>query len=483
MQSLKKNAVDSVKWTTFQTLFSSIALFIFQIVKARYLSPKEFSYLAIIMISIGLFKTLENFGISQAIIQRDNINKEESSSLFIFNILFAILLAIIIYFLANFISNLFSLPRLDYYIKLTSIIILLNAPSLLYRAFLEKNLFFKEISLVKIINNILLIGSSIFFLALGFGLLSIIYGYLISTIVSTYLVFVFCKKYALVDLKYYFSLNTLYPFLRFGFFVSAKSMINFISIHIDEMVIGYFLAPETLGYYHFGKSVLVKLRSLVSASFNKVLFPVFSKLKKNNSQLCLVYQKISRYIAFISIPFFFGIALTAHLFVPLFFGEKWINSVIVFQVISIASIFAMLHANVSSSLLYAINKPNVVFNLEVIITSLYFFLLFIFASKGFNTIMIIYSMKILSMFLAFQYFANRYLSYSFFTYLYQLRRIIISGFFMVVSVVFLQSVVNNVFNQMIQLILSMLCGIVIYILCSFLLEKETIVELKSLIRT
>jgi len=221
---------------------------------------------------------------------------------------------------------------------------------------------------------------------------------------------------------------------------------------------------------------------LLSASFSKFLFPVFSKLKKNNSQLCLVYQKIAKYIAFISTPFFLGIAITAHLFVPLFFGEKWINSIIVFQITSIASIFAILHANVASSLLYTINKPNLVFNLEAIITSLYFLLLFIFASKGLITIMIIFSMKIVFMFFAFQYFANRYLSYSFFTYFYQLRRIIISAFFMLISVLFLQTFVNSIFNQMFQLILSILCGIVIYTLCSFLLEKETIIELKSLIR-
>ena len=91
-------------------------------------------------------------------------------------------------------------------------------------------------------------------------------------------------------------------------------------------------------------------------------------------------------------------------------------------------------------------------------------------------------MKIVFMFFAFQYFANRYLSYSFFSYFYQLRRIIISGFFMLIFVLFLQSVVNNMFNQTFQLILSILCGIVIYTLCSFLLEKETIVELKSLLR-
>jgi len=47
---------------------------------------------------------------------------------------------------------------------------------------------------------------------------------------------------------------------------------------------------------------------------------------------------------------------------------------------------------------------------------------------------------------------------------------------------YLQRVVNNIFNQMFQLILSIFCSIVTYALCSFLSEKVTIVELKLLLK-
>lgn len=482
MEGLKKRAVRSVKWTTLQTIVTASIAPIFQIIKARYLSPKDFSYLAIIMICIGLSNTLKNFGISQAVIQRNEITKEETSTLFLFNIIFSIFLYILIIMFADLIAKFFSLPDLAYFLKLSSIVIILSSPSLLFRAFLEKSLFFKEISLVAIINNILIISITTIFLICRLGLLSIIYGNILSALITTLMIIFISNKYKLVNIQLYFNFKKLYPFLKFGFYVTAKQLLNFSSAHIDEIIIGRFLPAETLGFYYFGKSILFKIKDLISAPFSKAIFPIFSKLKDNKERLCLNYQKLTKYIAIIAFPFFSGVALTSHLFVPLLFGEKWSDSIIVFQVLSIALIFAMLHANIASSLLYTFNKPNIAFNLEIVITSVYFFLLFIFASKGMIVILLLFSMKIIAMFLMFQYFANKQISYNFFTYLFNLKNIYILSIIMVLSIMIFQNCTLSLLNQSMQLIGSIICGAVVYIIGSLILERKTIFELKDLIK-
>lgn len=482
MGGLKNRVVSSIKWTTLQTIVLATIAPIFQIVKARYLNPKDFSYLAIIMICIGLSNMLKNFGISQAIIQRSEITKEENSTLFLFNIVFSIFLYILIFMFADLIAKFFSLPDLAYFLKLSSIVIIVSAPSLLFRAFLEKNLFFKEISLVAIINNILIISITTIFLIWRLGLLSIIYGNILSTLISTLMIIFISHKYKLVNLKWYFNFKNLYPFLKFGFYITVKQLLNFSSVHIDEIIIGRFLPPETLGFYYFGKNLLFRLRNLISAPFSKVIFPIFSKLKDNKGRLCLNYQKLTKYIAIIAFPFFSGVALTSHLFVPLLFGEKWSGSIIVFQVLSIALIFAMLHANIASSLLYTFNKPNIAFNLEIVVTSVYFFLLFIFALKGMIVILLLFSMKIIAMFLMFQYFANKQLSYNFFTYLFNLKYIYVSSFCMVSLIFIFQNYFFIFSTKIVQFCSSIICGAAIYVLCLWILEKETILELKSFIK-
>jgi O-antigen/teichoic acid export membrane protein len=482
LEGLKNRAISSVKWTTFQTLVSASLAPILQIIKARYLSPKDFSYLAIIMICIGLSNMLKNFGISQAIIQRSEITKEENSTLFLFNTIFSIFLYILIFMFADLIAKFFSLPDLAYFLKLSSIVIVVSSPSLLFRAFLEKSLFFKEISLVAIINNILIISITTIFLISGLGLISIIYGNILSTLISTLMIIFISHKHKLVNIKLYFNFKNLYPFLKFGFYITAKQLLNFSSGHIDEIIIGHFMPPETLGFYYFGKNLLFRLRNLISAPFSKVIFPIFSKLKDNKERLCLNYQKLTRYIAIIAFPFFLGIALTAHLFVPLLFGEKWSGSIIVFQVLSIALIFAMLNANISTSLLYSLNKPDIVFHIDLIISVLYFFFLFIFARRRINFILIILLIRIVVMFIVLQYFANKQLSYNFFTYLFNLKNIYVSSFCMVSLIFIFQNYFFIFSTKIVQFGSSVICGAVIYIICLWVLEKETILELKNFIK-
>jgi len=86
IENLKYKAIKGVKWTTVKTGIVGLIGPISQIIKAKYLSPEEFGYVAVIMIFIGLFDIVENFGISQAVIQKENVNKEEASSLFFLNI-------------------------------------------------------------------------------------------------------------------------------------------------------------------------------------------------------------------------------------------------------------------------------------------------------------------------------------------------------------------------------------------------------------
>ena len=149
---------------------------------------------------------------------------------------------------------------------------------------------------------------------------------------------------------------------------------------------------------------------------------------------------------------------------------------------SIALIFAMLNANISTSLLYSLNKPNIVFYIDLIISVLYFFFLFIFARKGINFILIILLTKIVVMFIVLQYFANKQLSYNFFTYLFNLKNIYVSSFCMVSLIFIFQNYFFIFSTKIVQFGSSIICGAVIYILCLWTLEKETVLELKSFIK-
>jgi O-antigen/teichoic acid export membrane protein len=390
-------------------------------------------------------------------------------------------LAAALYFATPLIADFFSLPSLKNYLPLVGIMVLVTGPSLLFRAFLEKNMYFKQLALIAIARNLIVLGGTVVFLVLGLGVTGVIYGQILGAVFTTLSILAMTKRFKTVEVSLYFSATKLIPFIKFGFFISAKQLMTFAAHRLDEVVIGYLLNPEILGIYHFGKDFLEKARGLMTMSFGKVLFPVFSKLKNQPDKLTFAYQRISRYIAFGAFPVFGGIAVTAHLFVPAVFGVQWIDSVVVFQVFSISMILLVLTANVSSSLLYAINKPDLVFYIDVFTNALYFISLSFFADQGMLALLVAYSFYVIYKTLTLQFFANRQLESGFINYLQEMTIPAVSGLIMVVCVLLFQIISNSTIGLNLKLAGSIVVGSLVYCIMAWSLGRETVGQLKAAI--
>lgn len=481
MTSLKKQAIKSVKWTALQTVTIGISGAILLLIKARFLSPVEFGHMAAIFIVIGIIDLFESFGISQAIIQRDKVNLEESSTLFFFNIFFSVVLAIFLYILAPLIATFFSMPSIGEYLRVACVLPLITGATLLFHAFLEKQLYFKQLSVIAISRNLMTLGTTTIFLVLGLGVLGIIYAQIIGAAFSAVSILYTTVRLRSAKIKFYFNPKKLIPFLRFGFFVSAKNLMTFATHRLDEILIGYLLAPEILGIYYFGKNMLDRLRHLVTASFGKVLFPLLSKLKQQPQKLNFAYQRISQYIALVAFPLFAGVAVTANLFVPVIFGAKWEDSTIVFQVFSVAMILMVLTANVSTALLYSVNKPDLVFYIDVATNSIYFISLFLFAAKGMLAVLIVYSCYVSYKTITLQYYANRQLTESCLGYLRGLVIPAASALIMVFAIIVFQLTVGSSLGRTLQLIGSVCIGGLVYIAIVGFFARDTLMQFKSAI--
>ncbi|WP_066632802.1 lipopolysaccharide biosynthesis protein [Desulfolucanica intricata] len=481
MGTLRARTITSIKWTATQTAFVALSAPIFQLIQARFLSPNDFAHLSIVMIFIGLFNVLGNFGISQAIIQRDTLDSQETSTLFLFNIFLSCFLGILIYFLSPLIAHFFNLPDISFLIKLTIFILILDSPSQLCKAFLQKKLLFKDLSVIAMVKNISMILFSTIFLIIGLGVLGIIIGNIISVFISTVLILITGWKRKIVNCLC-FKIKAIYPFLNFGLFVIGKQVLTHISVHIDEIIVGLFLSPEILGVYYFGKNMLEKLRTLITASFSSVLYPVLSKLKYDNSKQSLAYNKISNYIATLAFPVFVGIALTSHLFIPMFFGQKWTDSIIVFQVFSLALIPKVLTANLATSLLYSVNKPNIVFNIEIVTNLLYFVVLYFTGAQGLNFVLLLHSLYIVSKTIILQYFANKLLGSGFWNYILGLKITALATAAMVIIILSFQKIFTH-FSELFQFTGSVIIGALCFIIIEWLFDRQILIEIKSAIYT
>ena len=141
--SLKNKALTGVFWSSIQSFGTQSVSFIISIVLARVLLPEEFGLIAMITIFISIGNVLLNAGLGQSLIRTKAPTEGDYSTVFFFNLIVSLIIYLIIYFFAHWISEFYSQPLLVDLVRWYSILIVINAFSMVQITRLTKQVDFK----------------------------------------------------------------------------------------------------------------------------------------------------------------------------------------------------------------------------------------------------------------------------------------------------------------------------------------------------
>ncbi|MGM0853981.1 MAG: oligosaccharide flippase family protein [Bacillota bacterium] len=469
---INEKAQKGLKWTAIKTLFNSIIQPFYRILLALLLIPSDFAYIAVITLIVSFAEMLNNVGVGEAVIQRDNVTRKDLSSLYFFNLIITFLIASLLFLSSSSIAAYYSMSELDLIVKALSITVILNGSTSLFKFFLHKEFYFKETTLIQAIKITFEILVSIILILIGYGIWGYVIGILVSSAVHGILLTYNVFRKTNFKISFFISMKNLTRFLNFGIFVSGKKTLTFISHRLDEVIIGGLLSAEVLGAYYLAKNILLQFQTLITTSFGQVLLPLFSNLKNDLNLLKRYYINILSIVTLVSFPVFVGVILTAQYFVPLIFGEEWALSIGVFKLLAIPVIFEVLSAGITSSLLYSQNKTLLVFIIDLIFAIGYVILLFVFNNNALTNIIYLYSGYIILKFIISQYFLGRILTLNFKDYVNIFKESLIATFVMAVILIFSKSILKSYLPTSVLLILCVFFGGVIYILLNIVLNKE-----------
>ncbi|WP_404427720.1 oligosaccharide flippase family protein [Ureibacillus chungkukjangi] len=481
-KGLKKDAISGIKWTTITSLFNSIIAPFYQIFLALLLSPKEFAYIAVISILIGFSALICEIGLGEALIQKEKVSNQELSTLIYFNSIITLLFTSIVYLLAPYIQNYYKfLPELLLIIKLLCITLICNGISAIFRINLQKYFLFKEYSLLQISKISIEILISILLIIKGIGIFGYVMGVLISTIIYSLLIIIISINKTGINLLFHFNIKDIVPFFTFGFSISLKRILTFLSQRIDEIIVAGVLTANEMGIYYFGKRLILQVQTVISNSYSQVLYPFFSRLKNDLKTFKKSYLEISYYTAMLAFPILIGIALTIDLIIPIIFGSEWIGATKIIKILSIAMLFQILTANVATSTLYSLNKPKLVLYIDIFTITTYLICLFLFSEQGLIMVLYIYTAYIISKAIILQVYVSKFLNYKFYEYIFRLKNIVISIFIMCLLVLSVQYYFS--INIYLKLLVSVLAGVISYSSSQILLDKSHILNLLKFLKT
>jgi len=197
----------------------------------------------------------------------------------------------------------------------------------------QKEMRFAEIARIDIVNKTISLVVSVILAYMGYGVYALVYGTLAGVMSQTI-------QFMILGLKehkpsFVFNLGEIKEFLGFGAYQMGERTINYFNSQIDMILIGKLLGMEALGIYSVAKQLIMRPAQIINPIITKVTFPMMSKIQDDTVKLKNIYLKTINYLSSINFPIYAAMIVFAPELVMLMFGEKWMASVPIVQILSI----------------------------------------------------------------------------------------------------------------------------------------------------
>lgn len=368
--SIGQQTATGIKWQVSAAFLHRIISFGTTIILARILGPSNYGLFAFSLTVIGAFGLFKSLGIESALIQRkDETLKAANTAFFIIPTL-GFALYLLLYVTAPFIASFLNNKELCGVLRVLGVVFVLWSFSRVPLSILEKGMKFAAISIAEVSGALLFSIVAIVLAKSGGGVWSLVYGYLINTLIFTLMIWLFCKWMP----DFTFNRTIALELFHFGKFIFLGAALLFLKMNLDNMLVGRILGFAKLGLY----AVAFNISNFISDYFGnkvyRVTYPAYAKLQNDSGALRSAYLKVIKHIALIATPFCFGILILGGQFLRVAYGEKWLGASGVMKMLAFAGLFNAITTS-NEAILLAQGKSKITFWIYFIQVAL--FLIFI----------------------------------------------------------------------------------------------------------
>ncbi|WP_277640143.1 MOP flippase family protein [Wolinella succinogenes] len=331
--SLKVKTISGVKWTTASTIFVTVLQLLQLAILVRFLSPVDFGLMAVVMVVMGFAGAFIDMGISNAIIHKQHITHNQLSSLYWLNVFVGFMMFGVVSASAPFVASFYHDDRLIELIVWIASTFIIQSFSQQFGVLWQKEMRFGEIAKIEIINKSFSFVVSVALAYQGYGVYSLVYASIAAATTQT-------LQYLYLGLKEHrpslrFQAEDIRPFMSFGLYQMGERTVNYFNFQIDTILIGKLLGLEALGIYNIAKQIVMRPAQIFNPIVTKVTFPAMSKIQDDIPKLKEVYLKTINCLSSINFPVYAFIFVFAHEIVMIMFGAKWLEAVLIIQILSI----------------------------------------------------------------------------------------------------------------------------------------------------
>ena len=175
---------NGMTWKFLEKAGAQVMQLIIQIVLARLLLPEEYGLVGLLTIFIAISDVFILQGLTTALVQKQDADEVDFSSVFFMNLAISALLYLVLFFTAPLVASFYKEPALTNIMRVLSLNVIIGAIPAVHNAILSRELDFKK-SFYRNISNVLTQGVVGISLALlGWGAWAMVYSKLSGALIG-----------------------------------------------------------------------------------------------------------------------------------------------------------------------------------------------------------------------------------------------------------------------------------------------------------
>ena len=326
-----KRASSALRWSAMAVFGKQGLQLVFGIVLARILGPHNYGVVGEATIYATLSMLLLDQGLSSALVQRKDLSPEAPGAAQTLNLISGVILGLATWVAAPWMADFFHTQALVTVLRLLGCGLLLKAAAVTPRAMLSRRLQFSSMAKADLSGAAFGATAGVIAAVLGASYYSLVVQVTVTDAITA-LVLLVAARGPHPNLNF----RELMTLLPFGLRIFATNTLAYLSRNVDNAAVGRYLGTSSLSYYSMAYRVLVIPVQLLGQTVNRVLFPVFSRMAGNRTQVAKTLITATEMLTLGAIPLMTLVACSSHELVLLGLGRSWLPAAPLISVLALA---------------------------------------------------------------------------------------------------------------------------------------------------
>lgn len=354
MESLSPSVIRSGFWSLGGNWLSRGLSIVKLVILARLLSPLDFGILGLAILSINILNVFSETGIESALIQKEQISKNDLDTAWTITVIRGIVLFCLLFLSSGWFAKYFDNNILRQVLKVIATVFLFQGFTNIGLVFFKKELEFHKTVVLDLIADAAAALAAILLAFYIRNVWALVGGTILWSIVKC------LGSYKMQSYRPTLRLDwhTARDLLTFGKHVFWISIAAFVITSLDDAVVGKLLGLTMLGFYTMAFNISSVPVSGFAGVLSQVFFPAYARIQNDSERIDQAFRRAFDTATIILLPLTSMMILLAPRFTILFLGMKWSPIIPSLQVLCLFALFRAI-----SSLFYplhlGVNRPDI----------------------------------------------------------------------------------------------------------------------------